>query len=231
MPRPKTAAIYAGATIALGFAVVTTSLFNWGCPDLLRYFAYAALAMVGSTLKVRIPGIASTMSVNVLFILIAIAEFTSAETIALACACGFAQSVFRSRRRPRIVQVLFNGAALSISSGAAYYASHSVMDASAYKALPVLFALAVCVYFITNTGIVSGVLSLVEGKSFREIWQKSYVASFPLFLIGAAVAALVCISDRALGWGVLLISLTMYAAYLFFGYYFRTRQRATEAKV
>ena len=127
--------------------------------------------------------------------------------------------------------MLFNMAALSISGGAAYHASHFLSRALAYNGLPVLFALAVCVYFVMNTGLVSGVLSLVDGKSVRRVWQSSYLASFPLYLIGAAVAALVCMSDRVLGWGVLLICVGMYLAYVFFAYYFRARAQVTEAKV
>jgi hypothetical protein len=232
MPIPKKAVIYVGATIALGFAVLVKFLLNWECPDLPRYLAYLALAIIGSTLKVRIPRINSTMSVNVLSILIGIVEFTAAETIALACACGLAQSVWRRHTRPKARQVLFNMAALSISSVAAYTMFHFMMETSDHKRLPILFPLAVCVYFIINTGLVAGVLSLIENKSWLKMWQSSYFSSFPLYLIGAAIAALVCISDRALGQGVLLISLTMYLAYLFFELYFRSRRPgATEAKV
>src|SRR6267378_2311869 len=50
------------------------------------YLVSILLALVASTLKVHLPGITGTISVNFLFILVAIAVFTFSETVNTAIA-------------------------------------------------------------------------------------------------------------------------------------------------
>ena len=66
-------------------------------------------------MKVRLPGITGTMSVNFLFILIGIADFTLAETLTMGCLAILIQCIWRTRTRPKVVQVVFNIAALAIT--------------------------------------------------------------------------------------------------------------------
>jgi len=160
---------------------------------------YCLLAWLSSTLKVRLPGITGTISVNFLFILIAIAVFTFSETVLLASVACIVQCLWRPRSRPRIVQVSFNVAALAISSGASYRLSH-LFAGSPSPHLAVLLAVAATFYFTADTLIVSGVLSLLQGKSLFAVWQQCYLWSFPYYLVGAAIAGLAVATDRSAGW-------------------------------
>src|SRR5947208_12470320 len=100
---PKNAKIYIALIITLGLALLAGSLaFRAEFSDLPRYFSYLLLAVIASTLKVRLPGITGTISVNFLFILIGIADFTLAETITMGCAAILVQCVWRARQRPRL---------------------------------------------------------------------------------------------------------------------------------
>src|SRR5689334_6634084 len=107
------AQIFIGSTIAAGCLLLTGSL--WGAGSMLptgAYAAYCLLALLGSGLKVQLPGLTGTISVNFVFVLIAVAVFTFSETVLLATMACIVQCIWRSRRRPRLVQVAFNSAAL-----------------------------------------------------------------------------------------------------------------------
>jgi hypothetical protein len=186
-----------------------------GAPS-IAYLMAALLALLASTLKVRLPGITGTISVNFLFVLIAIAVFSFAETVLLASAACIVQCLWRSRTRARLVQVCFNVATLAISSGAAYRLSH-LFAWSPQAHLPVLLAIAASFYFTADTLMVSGVLSLVQGKSLFSVWQQCYLWSFPYYLAGAAIAALMIETNRTAGWGMsLLILIPMSLLYAFY---------------
>lgn len=56
--------------------------------------------------------------------------------------------------------------------------------------MAVMMVLAACVYLLLNTGLVSLVISLAEGRSLKETWSSCYEWTFPYFLAGAGVAGL-----------------------------------------
>lgn len=215
---PKNAKTYIAIVVAAGFALLTGCLmFHPKFPDLPRYTSYLFLAALASTLKVRLPGITGTMSVNFLFILIGIADLTMTEAVTMGCAAIVIQCLWRTRQRPSAIQVIFNVAALAISIAAAYQVSHFALMLARADCLSALLVIAACVFFLSNTLLVSGVLCLVEGQSLKKIWQQCYLWSFPYYLAGSAIAGLVTVSGRALGWQPALLLLPlMYLTYTFY---------------
>jgi hypothetical protein len=218
---PTKAKVYIGVIVVLGFALLTGVLsLQPRFPDLPRYLSYLLLALLASTLKVRFPGITGTISVNFLFILIGIANFTMSESLALGAAAILIQCLWRTRCRPRLIQVAFNVAALTISIAAAYQVSHFTLALARADSLSALLALAASVYFVSNTLLISGVLCLIEGKPLKQIWEQCYLWTFPYYLIGSAIAGLVTVSSRAIGWeGALLVLPLMYLVYTFYRLY------------
>jgi hypothetical protein len=218
---PKNAKIYIALIVTLGFALLAGCLvFRAEFPDGPRYFSYLLLAVLASTMKVRLPGITGTISVNFLFILIGIADFTLAETLTMGCLAILTQCLWRTKSTPRLVQVAFNVGALSVSIAAAYQVSHFAMALARAESLPAMLALAACVFFVSNTLLISGVLCLLEGKPLGKIWQQCYLWSFPYYLVGSAIAGLVTVSSRAIGWqGSLLVLPLMYLVYTFYRLY------------
>jgi hypothetical protein len=205
----KRAQIFVGLTIACGACLVAYCMAEEtvAVPS-SAYLVAVLLALLASTLKVHLPGITGTISVNFLLILIAVAVFTFAETVLLASVACILQCLWRPRSRPRIVQVSFNVATLGISSGASYRISHAFAGSSA-EHLAVLMALAASVYFVADTLLVSGVLSLVQGKSLLAVWQQCYLWSFPYYLAGAAIAGLAVATNAAAGWVMPLLVLPL----------------------
>jgi hypothetical protein len=213
----KTARLYIGLTIASGGALVASCLASEASTGHSgEYLVYCLLAWLSSGLKVRLPGITGTISVNFLFILVAVAVFTFPETVLLASVACIVQCLWRPKSRPRLVQVLFNVSTLAISSGGAYRLSHLAAGPPATN-LAVLLAVAASFYFTADTMLISGVLALVQGKSLFAVWQQCYLWSFPYYLAGAAIAGLAVSTNWSSGWIMsLLILPLMYFDYTFF---------------
>jgi hypothetical protein len=212
---PTNAKLYINSTIVIGLSILAGCLlFERQFTDPLRYFAYLLLACLASTLKIRLPKIRGTMSVNFLFILIGVAELTITETITMSCIAALIQSFWKPRKRPAMIQVLFNISTLVVSVAISFSASHALVQETN---LLVLLVVAVCAYFLLNTGMISLVLSLVDGKSFREVWRQCYLWTFPYYLAGAAIAGAIVASNRTMGWQPSLLMLPM--MYMVYSYY------------
>ena len=213
----KKAQFYIGLIIASGAGLVATCLAaESAVPHSAGYLVYCLLAWLASALKVRLPGLTGTISLNFLFILIAVAVFSFSETVLLAAVGCVVQCVWRPRKRPHTVQVAFNVAVLSISSGAAYRVSH-FLSGTAAAHLAIQLIVAASFYFTADTLLVSGVLALVENKSLFAVWQQCYLWSFPYYIAGAALSALAVETDRSSGWLMsLVVLIPMCLIYVFY---------------
>jgi len=80
-----------------------------------------------------------------------------------------------------------------------------------------MLAVAACLMFVLNTGLVSLVLSLMQKKPLQKLWTHCYLWTFPYYLVGAALAAVVSISSRFVGWKPSLMVLPL--MYLVYSYY------------
>ncbi len=74
---PKKARLYIGIIVALGFALLAGTLIWFReFPEVARYLACLSLACIASTMKVRLPGLHGTISVNFVFILMALTQLS-----------------------------------------------------------------------------------------------------------------------------------------------------------
>jgi len=204
---PKRAQAFVFLTSALGAAVMAAGAVHWESHDSLRFACYLVVALLASGLKVHLPGIDGTMSVNFLFILIGILELSLPETLLIGCASGLVQCLWNTKTAPAPIKVIFNvfsmmAPAIALSAFA-YHGLAPVLRNS----VPLLLIAAACAYFLTNTIPVAIVIALTEGKSFRKIWAECYFWSFPYYLVGAAIAGLVSALNRWVGWQTSLLVL------------------------
>jgi hypothetical protein len=193
---PTRAKQYVGAVIAAGGIVFAASVWHWSFPQPRLYFLFFILALLASMLKLRLPGLAGTYSLNFLFVLIGLAYFGLAGTLLAGCAAIAAQSVWNTQRRPTPVQVLFNMANLAVSIGLCFLLAQWLPSVGLPSDQPAALALIAALYFVTNTMLVSGVLSLLEGKPLREVSEQWYLWAFPYYLIGAALVGLLPLAGR-----------------------------------
>jgi diguanylate cyclase (GGDEF)-like protein/putative nucleotidyltransferase with HDIG domain len=191
-------------TICLaGLATAIYGGIVWKVDDPAKAAAYLLTALLASRLKVELPEITGTISVNFLFILIGIAELTFSETLLLGCSAILVQCLITKRRWPRLEQVLFNVSSASVAIWAAYFTYHGPLHTNA----ALLLMLSAAVYFLFNTLPVATIIALTEHKSLQKIWTDCYFWSLPYYLAGGAVAAFFGWVNRHAGWQPTLLAL------------------------
>src|SRR5215831_5198103 len=104
-------------TGTLAFAGVHQSSKN-----IAEFICYVGIAILASRLKVNLPGITGTLSVNFLFILIGVLELSFTETMILGAIAMLAQCLYPER--PQAIQVTFNVCAGAVSTALAYGVYH-----------------------------------------------------------------------------------------------------------
>ncbi len=189
-----------------GLATVAYGAWTWKVGDLAKFWAYLLTAILASRLKVELPEITGTISVNFLFILIGIAELNFSETLALGCCAILAQCLGPSRW-PRVEQVLFNVSSAAVAIWVAYFAFHGPLHTRFHQSVPLLLMVSAGVYFLFNTLPVATIISLTENKSLRKIWTDCYFWSLPYYLAGGAIAGMVGWINQRVGWQATLLGL------------------------
>jgi len=187
---PTKAKLYIAIIAALAAAMLGVAASRWNSENFGSFFLFFALAIVASAMKIRLPGFKTTISTNFVFILIGIALFSFGETVLIGLSGALVQSLWNTQTRPKPVQVLFNAACLTFCAAAAFWTSHAIPAMMGLNSITVTMVLGACVYVALNTGLVSLVVALAEGRSLRDIWTSCYECTFPYFLVGAAVAGL-----------------------------------------
>jgi diguanylate cyclase (GGDEF)-like protein/putative nucleotidyltransferase with HDIG domain len=228
---PKRAILFVVLTAAAGAGVLAHSLWHWHTEAPLKFACYLAIAMLASTMKVRLPGIESTMSVHFLFVLLGILELSLAETLVIGCAAALMQSFWKTKQRPQTLKVVFN--VLSMTANAVYlsYVAYHSAERALKSSGPLLLLIVACSYFIMNTVPLSVVIALSQRSSLRRIWSETYFWSFPYYVVGAVLVGLVSFLNRYVGWGnALLIVPVMFWIYrsyhLYLGRLEEERKRA-----
>ena len=200
---------FVGLTALSGTAVLVYCLWHWQSADLTRFFCYLAVALLASVLKVQLPGIDGTMSVNFLFILMGVMELSLAETLVIGCAATLLQSIWHLGKRLDPVKVIFNVAGMMANASALTYVSYHWLAVRGGGNKPILLMVAALVFFFANTLPISLVIALTEGKSARKVWAECYFWSFPYYLVGAAAVGLVGVVNRQAGWATSLLVLPL----------------------
>ena len=214
---PNLAKAYIAMIAAIAAVVLALVAFRWNPDNLKNFVVFFALAMLASTMKIRLPGFKTTISTNFAFILAGIALYTFGETVLIGLGGALVQSLWKTQTRPKLLQVLFNAACLTVCTAAAFWISHNVPALLGLNSMAAMMVLGACVYMALNTGLVSMVISLAEGRPLRELWSSCYEWTFPYFLVGAAVAGLASTASRGTNTGVAL--LVVPAMYLVHAYY------------
>ncbi len=199
--------LFVGITVSLGMVVLCSALWRWQSVDLTRFACYLAVAVLASSLKVQLPGIDGTMSVNFLFILLGVMELSLPETLLIGCIATLIQSVWHTKNRLDPVKVLFNVFGMMANASALCYVSYHWLGARFGNNKPILLMMAALVFFLANTLPISVVIALTENKSSRKVWSECYFWSFPYYLVGAAAVGLVGIINQRAGWQTSLLVL------------------------
>ena len=169
---------------ALSFGVVRWQTQAW--PQLLLLSVAAA---VSSRLKVKLPGLTSSMSGNLPVILLAVTQLGLFGSLLVAVTAAIAQS-YSGGNKTKPVQFVFNACTLLNASGLAYLVYHSQFFAAHATAHMMSLVLAAVTYFLANTAPVASIIGLTEGGNPFALWHKVFLWSFPNYVIGAGLTAI-----------------------------------------
>jgi hypothetical protein len=106
---------FVAAIVIIGIVAMLAGAAQWQTGDLAKFLSYLSVALVASFLKVKRPGITSTMSVNFLFVLVGVVEPSMPQTLVIGCSATLIQGLARTTSRPKLIQPIFNICAVSIA--------------------------------------------------------------------------------------------------------------------
>jgi hypothetical protein len=214
---PSLAKAYIAGIGTIAALILGVASYRWNPENFGKFLLFFALAMVASAMKIRLPGLKTSISINFVFILIGIALFSFSETVLIGLGGALVQSLWKPLQRPKPVQIFFNGACLTVCTGAAFWAAHALPAAVGSSSIVAMTVVGACTYVVLNTGLVSLVICLVEGQTLRQIWSQCYEWTFPYFLVGAAVAGLASVAGQGSNLGLtLLVVPAMYFVYVYY---------------
>ena len=116
------AKLYISLVVIAGFATLIYGGIHQSSRNIAEFICYLGIAILASRLKVSLPGIAGTLSVNFLFILIGVLELSFTETLILGAVSMLAQCLHPDP--PKAIQVTFNVVRRLLSTALAYVVYH-----------------------------------------------------------------------------------------------------------
>src|SRR5271165_6992853 len=212
---PWAAKLFISSMVMAGLAILLYGGINQSSANIAEFICYLGIAILASRLKVTLPGITGTLSVNFLFVLIGVLELSFTETLTLAAVAMLAQCLYPER--PQAIQLTFNVCAAAVSTALAYAAYHHPLVTLLVGNGPLQLCLAATVYFIANAGSIAAVISLSEGRPLKRILVDCYFWSFPYYLVGAGIAGVISWFDQKFNWETSLLMVP--AVYLIYRSY------------
>src|SRR5260370_35153277 len=165
---PLAAGLYVLLMVPAGTLALIWAVFQGVGSDPLRLLAYLTLAVVAAAMKIRLPGMSSTVSVNFLFGLVAMIELGAGAAALVVSVSTLAQCLWKPQRPPKPIQVVFSTASATLAMAAAnwvysraiqaYSASPATWNAPFGAALAILAGLPV--YFAVTGSTVGAVIRL-----------------------------------------------------------------------
>jgi len=179
--------------VAFGVASgVTPGGGGWQAQTLLQpqLLLLLAAALSSPRFKVKLPGMASSMSGSLPVILLAVTQLGLFASLLVAVTAAVAQS-YSGGNKTRPIQFVFNACTLLNAAGLAYLAYHSQFFAAHASTHMLSLVLAASIYFLANTAPVAGIIGLTENANPFALWHKVFLWSFPNYVIGAGLTAIV----------------------------------------
>src|SRR5271156_5847127 len=155
--------------------------------------AILALAAATSKMKIKLPGVDGTMSVNLPFLLMAVVNLSALEAVSIA-------------------SLIWN----------AGWLGSSAWGSSAWASEPLMLASATAAFFVGQTAPVAGIIKLAESTAMRRVWLSIVQLSFPYYVLSAGMTSMVHTVSHHLGWqAALVVFPVMYGIHCSYRLYFR----------
>jgi diguanylate cyclase (GGDEF)-like protein/putative nucleotidyltransferase with HDIG domain len=203
---PQRARIFIAFVSFLGAMALGVAASGWESPDLLKFAGFLVLAALSAGIRFEAPGIVSGLSLSLLFVFFGIVELTAPETVVLAATVTVVQCFWNQKQRPRLEQIAFNIATITLAASVAAWLYHSPWMLESRESPIIRLALSTVAFFLINTIPVAFAVGIAEGFSAWSVWRECYLSSLPYYLGGAAVAQVASIAAHFAGWPTVLLT-------------------------
>jgi hypothetical protein len=214
---PISAKVLIGAVAICGSTVLVRGLWDWTHVDAVRFASFLVIAVLAALFKVKLPGMNSSMSVNMPFILLGITELNLPEALLIGCASTLGQCLRVAQNRRNPVQIVFNVCTVANAVALAWVVFNRQHPASDSPLHILMLGLAAAGFLVANT-VHSNVV---------KVWGRMFLLTFPYYLLSAAVTAIMSAAGHYVGWQAPLLALpVMYVVYSSYRHYFLAHAEA-----
>jgi hypothetical protein len=223
---PRQAKFFLSTVILCGATLAGLSLAHLHPGNNAQFAVLLTLALLGSLLKLRLPGMEVTMSISFLPVAISLVALTHPEAVTIAGLSAAAQVLLRTHKPPRPVQVMFNIANITISASVAGGVTHGLLGPWLPQAAALAAAASATIYYLVNAVLLCAALSLMRAKPFGAVWDRTYWLSLPYYAIGTALIFLAADVGERLDWRPALLPLCL----ILLGYQYYRQAFSTSQK-
>ena len=200
-----------------GLAMLGGSVLKMTALHHYQFLWLLVLGAITSRTKVKLPGIDGTMSVNLPFMMIAAAQLSLFEAVAVALVSATLQSIPKRGGQYQPVKMLFNASTIVLAAGIAALVLHSEKLAAMHHSGSVALIAACGMFFLVNTLPVATIIALTEGSGMMRIWSSIAHMSFPYYVACTGVTSMVTLVSQHVGWqaplAALPVMLLMYRSF------------------
>jgi hypothetical protein len=220
--------IYLECTIGIGIFLLLDGLTEFNTANLPHFLAYLFAAILAATLKFNVPELPVGYSPVFAFVLLGIANYSLGETLTIGCMATLAQCLWRPEVRTTR-QMLFSAAVVASGITVAYNPSHFLLSQGLHYA-PRVLPLAAMLYFIVETALHAGMLSLVRDEPYAPIWKQIVRYSLLYDVAAGLIATVMIVTSRYWGWQMgLLLAPLLYLMHRSYGFYLSRKERYKES--
>lgn len=220
LPRAR---IYFDCVVGTGLLLLLAGLTEFAPANPQRFCSYLAVALLGATWRVRMAGIPVTLSPVFGFVLIGMADYSRGEALLLACGATLVQCAWKPPVRRSVRKCWFNIAVVAMGVMVSYTPPHFAWSQGLRNA-PWMMFVAAAEFFLVNTGLVAGMIALLEERHFGMVWSQLIRYASPYYMLNTCTAIVVVLANRIWGWGAgLLVVPALYLCYYCYRLYLRHR--------
>jgi hypothetical protein len=218
MKSSRLAPIFIATILMGGLAMLGASILTLQTLHDYQFLSLLIISAVASRMKVKLPGVDGTMSVNLPFMLIAAAQLSLFEAVVVALVSSGVQCIPKSDATFQPVKMLFSVSTMVLSAGAAALLLHNdwlINATHRFSSVPLVAACSM--FFLVNTLPVATIISLTEGSHLPRIWSSICHLSFPYYVACTGVTSIITAMSQVICWqaalAILPVMLLMYRCY------------------
>jgi signal transduction histidine kinase/CheY-like chemotaxis protein len=225
---------YIAIVCAAGTAAWVAAVSQSGISHYTVFLLCLIGACVSSGMKIHLPSVKGTLSVNFLVILLGVSELSFLESLIVGCSAVLWQYIWKAKERREPIKIGFNLASSAVAISVSVAAYTTAQSSGIALERPVVLGGATIAYFVANTALIAIVIALTEGKNAFVVWRDCYFWSFPYYLVAAPLVSLLSNLSGMVGWQTWLLILPLvYALYRTYRLYverLETERRQAELK-